>query len=165
LGNLSLADNAEGSADQIETSRRRCWWDVSLFSSASDFYRRGCQGRAGVGTTTKVLLALILAASSTLASCASVVAERQKAELDNAYIACLKNETARVDTGVAAPATIAMAIWPACARHFAKIREAVKRETDTTIRNELESRLALRDIDFAIGIVVEVRAEKDAAIR
>jgi len=95
----------------------------------------------------------------------SGMAERQTSELKRSYVACLKNEARRVDTGAAEPATVAMAIWPACSRLFARMREAVAHGEDTRARKELDSRFRLSDLDFATEMVVEQRAEKTSAIR
>ncbi|HEV2546747.1 MAG TPA: hypothetical protein VGU20_05380 [Stellaceae bacterium] len=95
----------------------------------------------------------------------SGVAERQTFELNRSYATCLKNEARRVDTGAAEPATVAMAIWPACSRFFTRMREAVAQGEDAGARQELDSRFRLSDLDFATKMVVEQRAERTSALR
>jgi hypothetical protein len=110
------------------------------------------------------IVALVALEILTLIGCeSSGFAERQKNEINQSYVNCLKNEARRIDTGKAEAATIALAIWPACSRYFARLRDAAVRNEDATSRTELNSRFLLRDIDFATEIVVAARSEKATA--
>lgn len=111
----------------------------------------------------KVVIFLLVGVA--LVGCeSSIIAERQ-IELNKSYATCLKNEARRIDTGAAEPATVAMAIWPTCSRHFARLREAVAQGEDPRARQEIDSRFRLSDLDFATKMVVEQRAEKTSAVR
>lgn len=113
----------------------------------------------------RVRVVAVLLLSVALVGCeSSSMAERQ-IELNKSYAMCLKNEAGRVDTGAAEPATVAMAIWPACSRYFARMREAVVQREDARTRQELDRRFRLGDLDFATKMVVEQRAEKSSAVR